>query len=386
MLKKITDRKTIDFSSFPNVIRTMATDNSTAATVIDLLIETKGEAATLAALILLDDMNIRGIQLANLYKMCQNDIENLYDKIINISKEDIHKLNQMSASLCTNKAVFEGTSEDRENNPHKYVFTPEEREAYFKHIDPNSDLYPTIKTDEALKIIKEKGFTLGYEQSYTNNHQKETYRVFYNEVGDILYTSSLDDKDIFLWRDSKLNAIRLNNGHEINYLIELKDHPFKTYEKLLKNNYKPINDASLLPVIKTIKGIKFSAKNSTYNAFVTASIYDLLTFNQTYQKLDAGLKKIYEPLLETASDIAYDELIKHLNGDSGIEIATNLQTIFDYNLSNTKLLAAKERFCQDRGHNEPKRKFLSRLVSDNPSTSKMNHRIIEVLNKEYETV
>ena len=394
MDKKTIERETLDFSSLPNIIRLMIEDNSDAATVIDKLIELKGESNALATLILLDDMNIRGIQLSILYKMCNQDIETFYETVINITKDDIELLNRTSAPLCVYKAIFEGTSEDRKKYPNKYIFTNVERENYTKSKEKNNavekDLYPTITIEEALKIIKNKGFKCGYKTEYINdNHIKEVYWIFYNKLGDILYTNSLENKNIFLWKDSKLNVVRSKDNNNINYVIELKDHPFETYDNLLKNSHDKLNeDMNLIPIIKTIKGIKYTEKNPNYSSCVTALIYDLLSFEQIYNELDEGLKAIYKPLLEQASDKAYDEIINHLNADDGIEIATNLQNILGFNLSKSKLLAAKDRFCKARGHetNNSKKKFLSRLVSDDPYTKDMNHRIIEVLTKDIETI
>ena len=394
MDKKTIERETLDFSSLPNIIRLMIEDNSDAATVIDKLIELKGESNALATLILLDDMNIRGIQLSILYKMCNQDIETFYETVINITKDDIELLNRTSAPLCVYKAIFEGTSEDRKKYPNKYIFTNVERENYTKSKEKNNtvekDLYPTITIEEALKIIKNKGFKCGYKMEYINdNHIKEVYWIFYNKLGDILYTNSLENKNIFLWKDSKLNVVRSKDNNNINYVIELKNHPFETYDRLLTNSHNKLNeDMNLIPIIKTIKGIKYTEKNPNYSSCVTALIYDLLSFEQIYNELDEGLKAIYKPLLEQASDKAYDEIINHLNADDGIEIATNLQNILGFNLSKSKLLAAKDRFCKARGHetNNSKKKFLSRLVSDDPYTKDMNHRIIEVLTKDIETI
>lgn len=394
MNTKANEREMLDFSSLPNIIRLMIEDNSDAATVIDKLIELKGESNALATLILLDDMNIRGIQLSILYKMCNQDIETFYETVINITKDDIELLNRTSAPLCVYKAIFEGTSEDRKKYPNKYIFTNVERENYTKSKEKNNavekDLYPTITIEEALKIIKNKGFKCGYKTEYINdNHIKEVYWIFYNKLGDILYTNSLENKNIFLWKDSKLNVVRSKDNNNINYVIELKDHPFETYDRLLTNSHNKLNeDMNLIPIIKTIKGIKYTEKNPNYSSCVTSLIYDLLSFEQIYNELDEGLKAIYKPLLEQASDKAYDEIINHLNADDGIEIATNLQNILGFNLSKSKLLAAKDRFCKARGHetNNSKKKFLSRLVSDDPYTKDMNHRIIEVLTKDIETI
>ena len=114
----------------------------------------------------------------------------------------------------------------------------------------------------------------------------------------------------------------------------------------------------------------------------------LLTFETTYQELDNGLKKIFAPLLEIASDLAYDEIINHLNADDGIEIATNLQNILGYSLSKSKLLKAKDRFCEAHGYktNTEKKRFVSKLMSDDPYTKDMNHRIINVLKHDIEKV
>ena len=66
-----------------------------------------------------------------------------------------------------------------------------------------------------------------YKQS-----RKRNIRVFYNKNNDIIQTISQDNKDIFLWEESNLNIIESKNGiNYISHIIELKDHPFKTYEK-----------------------------------------------------------------------------------------------------------------------------------------------------------
>ena len=393
MALKYPEREVIDFSSFPNVIRSMIEDNADAANVIDELIELKGESNSLATLILLDDMNIRGVQLYTLYKDCNQNIDKFYDTVINITPDDIFVLNKNAAPLSFYKAIFEGTSKDRKNNPKKYIFTDEERENYTHHkLNKNNnmvrkDLYPTIKQEDALKIINNKGFICGYKKEYIgNNHNKEIYQVFYNNIGDILYTISSENKNIFLWKDAKINAIRQNDSVNRQYIIDLKDHPFETYHEL--SHYKPVYDVNLVPIIKTIKGIKFTEKYPSYSSCVTASIYDLLSFDKTYQELDDGLKKIYKPLLKIVNNKAYDEIINHLTSDDGIKIATDLQNILGVRLSKSKLVAAKDRFCKIHGHKTiiPEKKFLSRIISDDPYTKDMNHRIIKVLERDIEHI
>ena len=154
----IKERKELDFSSFPNVIKVMIEENANAASIIDELIELKGERNSLAALILLDDMNIRGVQLDSLYQMCNQNIETFYKTVISITKDDINRLNQKTSPICIYKAVFEGTSKDRKMNHEKYIFTDEEREKHFKNKENNytveKDLYPSINIENALKIIE----------------------------------------------------------------------------------------------------------------------------------------------------------------------------------------------------------------------------------------
>ena len=391
MLTK-TERKVLNFVSFPSIIRDMSENNSEAAAIIDELIELKGESNTLATLIMLDDMNIRGIQIYNLYKMCNKNIDEFYNKVIGITKDDIKTLNELSAPLCVYKAIFEGTSLDRTNNPNKYVFTGIEREIYTAHKSKKqntveNDLHPSIEEEIALKILQNNGFTCGYQEEFINNkHQKEIYRIFYNDLGDIIFINSSDNK--FLNKNSKLYATRQKDHENICYMIELKDHPFKTYKEFLNKYPSPSYDINLLPIIKTSKGIIYKEKYPSYNSCITTKIYDLLSFDKVYKKLDDGLKKIYQPLLGAANDRAYDEIVNYLLTDDGIKIATDLQNILGANLSKSKLLAAKDRFCNAHGHkpnNKPKR-FLSRLISDDPYTKDMNNRMIEVLNKDIETV
>ena len=101
-----TNRKELDFTSLPSAIQGMIEDNSNAATIIDELIETKGENNTLAILIMLDDMNIRGIQINSLYKSCGQNIDDFYDKVLSITKEDIDNLNYNLFAVCKYKAIF----------------------------------------------------------------------------------------------------------------------------------------------------------------------------------------------------------------------------------------------------------------------------------------
>ncbi len=380
----IQERKPLNFSSFPNVIKAMIENDEKAATVIDKLIELKGESSSLTTLILLDDMNIRGVQIYSLYKLCEENIKEFYSAVINMTEDGIEILNETSAPFTSYKAVFDGNSIDRKQHPEKYIMTKEEREICVNHKPKiEKDLYPSIKIDEAMKIINNKGFICGYQKVYINNHEKETYRVFYNKNNDIIQTISQDNKDIFLWEESNLNIIESKNGiNYISHIIELKDHPFKTYEEIKK--YPKIN---LIPRIKTVESIKFKHQNPSYTSSVTSSIYDLLVLEKTYQELDKGLKKIYAPIIEISSNIAYDEIINHLNADDGIEIATNIQNILGYSLSKTKLLKAKDRFCEAHGHKtNNKKRFVSNLISDDPYTNNMNHKIINVLKNDIEKV
>ena len=93
MLKK-KERKPLDFTSFPKIIQAMVENSADTATIIDKLIELKGENS-LIILIILDDMNIRGVQISSLFKMCDNNVEKFYNKVINMNQNDIDKLNKI---------------------------------------------------------------------------------------------------------------------------------------------------------------------------------------------------------------------------------------------------------------------------------------------------
>lgn len=385
MLKKI-ERKPLDFTSFPKIIQAMVENSADTATIIDKLIELKGENS-LIILIILDDMNIRGVQISSLFKMCDNNVEKFYNKVINMNQNDIDKLNKKTVPFSAYKAVFNGSALERSQYPNKYIFTNNEREKLTSNPNINKkDLFPTITIDEALNIIKSKGFTCGYKSEYINDHNQEIYYVFYNEIGDILYTIASENKNLFLWKSSKLLAMRYHNHKNIYCEIELKDHPFKFYDQLPKTRNSKFD--LKLPVIKTEKGIKYKEKNHSYTSCITASIYDLLSFENLYNKFDKGLKKLYEPMLQTYSNRAYDEIINHLIDDDGIKIAIDLQNVLGYSLSKTKLLKAKDRFCINHGYqiNKKRKKFVSKLIPDDPYTEDINHRIINVLKHDIEKV
>ena len=173
-------RKPLDFSSLPLVIQEMIEDSSGAAAIIDELIEKKGENNALTLLILLDDLNIRGLQINNLYKMCDSDIEKFYEKVLTMTKEDIDSINYESYTVCIHKAIYDGSKEDRETNPEKYLFTDEERnnmrnikskDRALDILETNlkqkkDDLYPSITKKEAISIINKNGFTCGYKKTY----------------------------------------------------------------------------------------------------------------------------------------------------------------------------------------------------------------------------
>ncbi|MBR3199586.1 MAG: hypothetical protein IKG27_06200 [Bacilli bacterium] len=404
------NRKPLDLTSLPNIIKEMIEGNANAACIIDELIKTKGENNTLAILIILDDMNIRGSQLYNLYKMCEQDINNFYEKVINMSEKDTEELNSNSFAITKYKAIFEGTSKDRENNPDKYIFSDEERnnirnkksKDMARDIleEKQTDLYPSITSKEALQIINKKGFTLGYQKTYETNNKKIIYRVFYNEYGDILYTHSLEKPDIFLWGESKLHMLRHYNHQKydnikcniyknirgiISYVIELKEKPFKTYEEILERKeekikeYKPeYYDSNMLPIIKSLDSLKYKEKNKDYNSIVIASIYNLMVFPETYYDLDKNLKQIYKKLLENSEVKAYDEIIYQLNANDSIEIAKKIQDVLRINLDKEKLLKAKARYQEKIYQNtNAKNKILSHFI-ENPEDINLKTKIDKI--------
>lgn len=416
-------REPLDFNSLPAVIQGMIEDNSQTAAIIDELIQNKGEDKTLTLLIILDDMNIRGMQINNLYKICNQNIDELCDKIIDMNEEDINELNGSTFAVCKYKALFKGTKEDRKLNPEKYIFTDEERneirnkkskdrvqdilEENHNIQKKNNDLYPSITSKEALVIINKHGFNCGYKKKYENKEgQTIIYRVFYNDLGDIMYTHSLKNPDIFLWGESKLNVVRqktetknkeiecnayYNVKDVVGYNIELREKPFTTYQKILESNEKIIIDrkpeyynSNLIPVIESIDAIKYREENNDYKGYIISNIYNLLTFPETYYDIDEKLKQIYKNLLSHSEEKAYDEIIHKLNVDEGIEIAKKLQDILGISLDKSKLKAAKERYNQMNNKNLgiSKHKFLSQKVSKEPENKKIDKRITKITEKE----
>ncbi|MBR2588062.1 MAG: hypothetical protein IKF82_06070 [Bacilli bacterium] len=412
------NRKPLDFNSLPAVIQAMIEENTKAAAIIDELIEEKGETKSLALMIMLDDMNIRGAQIASLYKNCGQNINDFYEKILTIEKEDIDNINYESFATCKYKAIYNGSKEERTKNPEKYLFTDEERNDIrnIKNKDRmlgiventikprKDDLFPSIKKNEALSLINKHGFTCGYKKTYELDDTKEiTYRVFYNEIGDIIYTYSLVNPDIFLWGECKLNAVRQTDNKKLDnvgcnayknikgivgYNIDLRKKPFETYEKVNDKQENPIESIkytyynnNLIPIIASENGIKYKYNNKDYKGLVTANIYDLLTFKETYYDLDEELKKRYSVLLSHAEDKAYDELIYQLNTDDGIQIALEIQNILGTKLEKTKLFAAKERFVKrNKNHFEiPKSKFLSDHVIEDPIGNSIEKRIMKII-------
>ena len=412
-------RKPLDFSSLPLVIQEMIEDSSPAAAIIDELIEKKGENNALAVLIILDDMNIRGLQITNLYKICNNNIEKFYEKVLTMNKEDIENINYESYTVCIHKAIYDGSKEDREKNPEKYVFTEEERNNMrnikskdralniLETISKQDDLYPSITKKDAITIINKNGFTCGYKKTYeTNEGKRITYRVFYNELGDILYTNSLENPDIFLWGECKLNVVRKNEEKNleligcniyknikevVGYNIDLRKRPFETYKKIINKKEEVIDkikhnyyNNNLIPIISSNKGIEYLENNKEYENIVIKNICDLLTFKETYYDLDSKLKKIYKSLVEHAEEKAYDELMYQLNTDKGVEIALKLQEDLGIKLDKHKLFKAKEGFLgtSKKHFNIPKSKFLSDTVVENPKGKEINNRIIKIITKD----
>lgn len=413
------NRDVLDLKSLPKVIQSMIEDSSSAASIIDELLEKKGEMNALAIMIMLDDMNIRGQQITSLYKLSNQNIEEFYEKVLTLTKEDIKKLNEQTYSVCKYKAIFEGSKEDRKANPEKYIFTDEERndirnkktkeraQKVLKDQNANAqkeDLYSTINTKDALNILNNKGFICGYKKNYENKDGHSiTYRVFYNELGDILYTHSNDDDDIFLYGQSKLNVVRINtkDGYEdlgcnayinidgvIGYNIELREKPFEVYDKILKRDEPLVKnikhtyfDSNLFPIIESLEGIKYKEKEKNYKSLVIGEIYNLLTFKETYLDLDEKLKEIYKTLLECAEEKAYDEILYQLNTDKGIFVALELQNVLGLNLDKDKLIEAKNRFCKANKHHFkiPKTRFLNPFVVEDPTKREIDKRIIKIL-------
>ncbi|MBR2841054.1 MAG: hypothetical protein IKF01_04195 [Bacilli bacterium] len=411
-------RKRLDLSDLSLVIQTMTENSSSAASVIDELLENMGEDSVLAIMIMLDDMNIRGQQLTALYKLFGQNINDFYERVLSICEDDINRLNEESYSVCKYKAIYDGNSFDRMKNPDKYIFTDEERNELRnkkskdrvqtilknKSSTLRNDLYPSIGTKEALDIIGNMGFTCGYSKSYDDKDGNTIiYRVFYNEFGDIIYTNSLEKEDVFLYGQCKLNVVRKNTkeGYEdlgcnayinidgvVGYNIELREKPFEVYKKILdrdeplvKNVKHIYYDSNLFPIPESLEAIKYKENDKNYKSIVIGEIYNLLNFKETYLDLDDGLKEIYKPLLDFSEEKAYDEIIYQLNTDKGIYTALELQNVLGLFLDKDKLVEAKDRFCTRNKHHFkiPKTRFLNPFIVEDPVKKDIDKRIVRVL-------
>jgi len=412
------NRKPVDFSNIALIVGEMSEDSSKTASLIDELLETKGQTEVVAAMIILDDMNIRGVQINALYKLCNSDIDNFFRKVLGMTEEDVKALNYETFAICKYKAIHGGNKEDREKNPEKYIFTDEERAEIRKLkskdlakdiISDNKkrqirDLTPNISYKEAKEIIEENGFTCGYKKTYENlKGQTIVYRVFHNDKGDILYTHSLVNPDIFLYGQSKLNMVRkstitnfekigcnayINIDGVVGYNIELRERPFEKYYKILERNEKtPENikrtyyDSNLFPIIESRESLKYREKRKTYEAIVISEIYNLLIFKETYLDLDEKLKTIYKPLLPFSEERAYDEIIFQLNTNRGVDIVKKLEKVLGIRLNRDELIKAKNRFCKQKskhfGINPPK--FVGSLIETDALSKELDKRIASIL-------
>ncbi len=132
----------------------------------------------------------------------------------------------------------------------------------------------------------------------------------------------------------------------------------------------------MIPVIKSITSLKYNEKNNDYKGVVTASIYNLLTFKETFCDLDEDLKQIYKTLLNYSENKAYDEIIYQLNASDSIEIAKNIQDVLEINLDKNKLLKAKARY-QEKLNQNTKHKILSHFI-ENSEDIKMTKTIDKI--------
>ena len=79
----------------------------------------------------LDDMNIRGSQIWQIYKYyCEEDIEKFKEVIRNRDADMVQYLNEQNAAEGQEKAVTSGASFDRSKKPDLYRFTSDEVELY----------------------------------------------------------------------------------------------------------------------------------------------------------------------------------------------------------------------------------------------------------------
>lgn len=112
------------------VIIKMSEGNPGAITALTTFIKDNPEDSFMLILGL-DDMNIRGSQIWQIYKYyCEEDIEKFRKVIKDRDADMIQYLNEQSAVEGNEKAVSGGASFDRSKKPHLYRFTEEEVELY----------------------------------------------------------------------------------------------------------------------------------------------------------------------------------------------------------------------------------------------------------------
>lgn len=183
------ERKRAENSMFSRMFRDMLPDDPTAREKIDIndnmmqvmLKMSEGNPGAITGmaslinddamsgfmlLLGLDDMNIRGSQIWQVYKYyCEEDVEKFKEVIRNRDADMVQYLNEQNAVEGQEKAVTSGASFDRSKKPDLYRFTAEEvelyREAREERIQKAREEQERPKTEEKPKhqkryIVKRK--------------------------------------------------------------------------------------------------------------------------------------------------------------------------------------------------------------------------------------
>ena len=107
----------------------MAEENPGAMTAMGAL--TREDPMAFMLIFGLDDMNIRGSQIWQVYKYyCNEDVEKFKEVIHNRDADMVQYINEQNAAEGQEKAVSGGASFDRSKKPDLYRFTSDEVELY----------------------------------------------------------------------------------------------------------------------------------------------------------------------------------------------------------------------------------------------------------------
>lgn len=169
-----TAREKIDLNdNVLQVIIKMSEGNPGAITALTTFMKDNPENSFMLILGL-DDMNIRGSQIWQIYKYyCEEDIEKFRQVIKDRDVDMIQYLNEQNAVEGNEKAVSGGASFDRSKKPHLYRFTEEEVELYREAREERLQK----AREERVQAEKEQQKVQGKKNRYIRKIQKVKEKV-----------------------------------------------------------------------------------------------------------------------------------------------------------------------------------------------------------------